>query len=140
MAGGGDPGRAVDVAADVALLGEERRAGVHADRAPGSGPDASARRCGGCRERGGRGREGEEEGVALRVDLDPALGGARVADHAAVLGERLRVGLGAELVQELRRALDVGEEEGDGAGRKVVAHGVIIRRTRASRPVVVSSG
>ena len=71
---------------------------------------------GGRRERPGRRREGEEEGVALRVDLDAAVASARLADDAAVLGERLRVGLGAELVQQPRRALDVGEEEGDGAG------------------------
>ena len=69
-----------------------------------------------------RRREGEEEGVALRVHLDPALGGARLPDHAPVLGERLRVALGAELVQQPRRALDVGEEEGDGAGGEVVSH------------------
>ena len=87
------------------------------------GPEASAsvkRRC--RRERPWRGREGEEEGVALRVDLDAALGGAGLPDHAPVLGERLRVPLGAELVQQPRRALDVGEEEGDGAGREVVSH------------------
>ena len=70
----------------------------------------------------GRCREGEEEGVALRVDLDPALGGTRLADDTPMLGQRLRVGLGAELVQQLRRPLDVGEEEGDGAGRKLRPH------------------
>ena len=47
---------------------------------------------------------------------------AGLADDAPVLGERLGVALGAERVQELRRALDVGEEEGDGAGGEVVAH------------------
>ena len=45
-----------------------------------------------------------------------------LAHDAAVLGEGLGVRLRAELVQELRRSLDVGEEEGDGAGRKVVSH------------------
>ena len=39
-----------------------------------------------------------------------------------VLGKRRRVFLGAELVQKLRRALDVGEEEGDGSGGKVTPH------------------
>ena len=42
-----------------------------------------------------------------------------------------RVLLGAELVEKLRRALDVGEEEGDGARRKIGAHGEIMRRTSA---------
>ena len=87
------------------------------------GPEASALREG---RRGGersrRGREREEEGVTLRVDLDPALRGTGLADDAAVLGERIGVALGAERVQQPRRALDVGEEEGDGAGREVVSH------------------
>ena len=73
VAGGGDAGGAVDVAADVALLGQERRPRVqadpHLDRA--GGERLGHRRRGG--ERARRGREGEEEGVALRVDLDAAL-------------------------------------------------------------------
>ena len=97
MAGRGDAGGAVDVAADVALVGQKRRSGVqadpHLDRAGGERLGERRRR----RERSRRGREGEEEGVALRVHLDPALGGAGLADHAPVLGERLRVALGAEL-------------------------------------------
>ena len=66
--------------------------------------------------------EGEEERVALRVHLDPVVRGARFADHASVLGERLGVRLGAKLVQQLRRALDVREEESDRAARQVAAH------------------
>ena len=61
------------------------------------GPGASASVS---RSRGGKssgsGRKGEEEGVALRIDLDPAFRGARVPDEAAVLGERLGVCLVAE--------------------------------------------
>ena len=66
--------------------------------------------------------EHEEEGVALGVHLDAVLTGARLADHATVLGERHRVTVGAELVQEACRTLDVREDEGDGAGRKVLSH------------------
>jgi hypothetical protein len=125
---GGDAGGAVDVRSDVALLGEERRSGVQAaanlDRAGrerlGEG------RGGGERPRGGR--KGEEEGVALRVDLHPALSSAGLADDPAVLGERLGVTLLPELVEEPRRALDVGEAEGDGAGGEVGPHCGIIRR------------
>ena len=92
------------------------------------GPEASAsvissRR----RERARRSRKGEEEGVALRIDLDPAVAAARLADQAPVLGERLRVRIGAELVEQPRRALNVGEEEGDGARRKSRSHAGIIR-------------
>ena len=56
--------------------------------------------------------EGDEEGVALRVDLDAAVSRERLAERAPVLGEHVGVPL-AELVQEPRRALDVGEEKGD---------------------------
>jgi hypothetical protein len=44
-----------------------------------------------------------------------------------VLGQRLRVRLGAELVEQLRRALDVGEHEGHGAGREIRSHGAMMR-------------
>ena len=40
-----------------------------------------------------------------------------------MLGQRFGVGVGAELVEQPRRALDVGEEERDRAGREVGAHG-----------------
>jgi hypothetical protein len=40
-----------------------------------------------------------------------------------VLGERIGVRVRAESVEQPRRALDVGEEEGDGAGREIAAHG-----------------
>ena len=66
--------------------------------------------------------KGEEERVALRVHLDSTLPSAGLADHAAVLGEGDCVRVGPELVQQLRRALNVGEEEGDGAGGKVAPH------------------
>ena len=69
-----------------------------------------------------RGRKGDEEGVALGVDLDAAVGGEGVAQEAAVLGQRIGVALGAEGVEQLRRALDVGEQEGDRAGWKVARH------------------
>jgi hypothetical protein len=60
-----------------------------------------------------RRREGDEKRVTLRVDLDTASSGTPITHDPPVLGERLRVGLGAEPVQELGRTLDVGEEEGD---------------------------
>ena len=78
------------------------------------------------RLRGGYGSwcrgEGEEERVSLGVHLDAALITTRLPDDAAVLGELLRVRLRAELMQEPRRALHIGEEEGDGAGREILAH------------------
>ena len=47
-----------------------------------------------------------------------------------MLGERFGIRFGAELVEEPRRALDVGEEDCDRAGRKVGSHEAIICGTR----------
>ena len=86
---GGDAGAAVDVDPDVALGRNARRARMephpHRDR------PRRERLLGRGRSRDGAGCRGErdEERVALRVDLDTTLGGERVAQHAAVLGERV---------------------------------------------------
>ena len=135
---GGDASSQVDVVPDVAFGGEQRRAGVQAD------PDANRpgrKRLGhrgGRSDRSRRRGKGEEERVALRVHLDAALGSARLADHAAMLGERLGVRLCAQLVEQLRRALDVREEEGDGAGGKVSSHA--ISRGASASSIASSSG
>ena len=84
---------------------------------------------GGC-ERAGGGRKRKEEGVSLRVHFDAAVSNTRLPDHHAVIGERIRVGLCAELVEQRRRAFDVGEDKGDGTGRKVGSHAGIIRSSR----------
>ena len=70
---------------------------------------------------GGRG-EGEEERVALGVDLDAAVAANASRSTRRCSASACVVGLGAELVQQPRRALDVGEEEGDRAGGEVVTH------------------
>ena len=94
-------------------------ADAHLDRAGGE----LARHLFRGRERARGGREGHEERVALGVDLDAVVTGASLADHAPVLGERIGIRLCAKLVQKPRRALDVGEEERDGAGGEVARHG-----------------
>ena len=43
------------------------------------------------------------------------------------MGECVRVGLRAELVEQPRRPFDVGEEEGDGARWELGSHARIIR-------------
>ncbi len=117
-----DAGGAVHVISDVAFVRHERRACVQADaHMDRAGRQRFRKRSSSC-ERAGRRREGEEERIALGVDLDPALGRTRLSYHPTVLGECLGVRLGPERMQEPRRALDVGEEERDGAGRKVVSH------------------
>ncbi len=75
----------------------------------------------------GRGGKREEERVALRVDLRAALLRTRLAHDSSVLGERRRVFLGAELVEKLGRAFDIGEEEGDGACGEIGSHDEIMR-------------
>ena len=69
-----------------------------------------------------RGRKGDEERVPLRVDLHAALRGERLSQHAAMVPERGRVLLGAQLVQQGGRALDVREEERDGSRREITPH------------------
>jgi hypothetical protein len=69
------------------------------------------------------------EAYSDSIETDAALH-AGIAYHRPMGGEGVRVPLGAELVQKRRRALDVGEEEGDRAGWKLRSHAGIIRRSR----------
>ena len=121
VAGGGDPVGAVDVDAHVAVLGERCGAGVQADPgAHGRGPVVAAepalrvgRRRGGLLAR----REDGEQLVSARVDLVPRRSGHRLPQEAADVCED-GLPVVAELARQARRALDVGEEEGEGAGRE----------------------
>ncbi len=89
-------------------------------------PDRSFAECalsvGGSPHGAGRRLEGDEERVALGVHFDSALTGEGLAERPPVIRQGLRVRLRAEVVQQLRRALDVGEEEGDGAGGEINSH------------------
>ena len=70
---GSDPGRTVDVDADVALFSDERLAGVEAHPHPDR-PGLERRLTFRCRRKRVLGAgEGDEEGIALRVDLDAAV-------------------------------------------------------------------
>ena len=112
----------VDVEPDVTLLGQSRLACVQ----PHSYLDGAARE--GALAVAGSGdgvrgpRERNEEGVALGIDLDAVAFGDGRAKQPAVLVKCLRIVV-TELVQELRRALDVGEEERDHTGREIARHG-----------------
>src|SRR3954465_12091496 len=64
-----------------------------------------------------RASEGDEERVALGIDLDAVVRLPRAAERRPVQRELGCVGGRADLVEERRRAFHVGEEEGDGAGR-----------------------
>ena len=119
---GGDSGAAVDVDADVPLGCQRGRARVQ----PHPNPDRSRLErtpaLFGRSDRTRRGRERDEERVALRVDLDAVVGSERGAEHAPVLGQSLGVRVGPERMKQPRRALDVGEEERDRAARELSAH------------------
>jgi hypothetical protein len=98
VAGCGDPRSPVNVEADVALVGSHRLAGVQAhpntDRAPAQGALSFCRRA----ERVRRTGEGDEERVALRIDLDTAVAREGLPQHPPVLGQCVGVGV-AELLQ-----------------------------------------
>ena len=117
---------AVHVDADVALPGDGRRTRVqsHADRDRPALELMLSRACG--VSGAGSGRKGDEEGVALCVDLDAAVRRERFPQHSSVLPERFRVGIWPERVEQARRALDVREEEGHGACGEIPAHGRVI--------------
>jgi hypothetical protein len=123
----GDPGGANDVEAEVALVPDRRLTGVqtHANAhllalGPGVGVEAALRvDCGGNRIAGSR--EREEEAVSLRVDLSSVAGDECLANDPPVLAGHLGVAV-AQLLQQLGRAFDVREDEGDGPGRKRRAH------------------
>ena len=122
-----DPGRAMDIGPNVPLVGDERLAGVDPDSdAHGS----VGERLLGVSSRGdriGRARERDKERVALSVDLDPSVPRERVTEQLAVLRKDIRVTL-AELVQQTRRAFDVGEEQRHRSARKSPHAGIIPQR------------
>ena len=113
---------AMDVDPDVALAGDDRRARVQ----PNADRDCAIGECSARCERGSGGplggRESDEEGVALSVHLYTAVLDESRAQDAPVLGQRIRVRVRAELVQQPSRALYVSKEECDGAGRNVASH------------------
>jgi hypothetical protein len=118
VARSGDPCRSVDVDPDIALVGDDRLAGMEADPhpdRPGLERLLTVRRR---RERVFRAGERHEEGIALGVDLDTVVAGERFAEDSPVIGQRGSVSV-AELAEQAGRPFDVGEEKGDGAGRQL---------------------
>ena len=111
--------RARDAAAARAIGRVERAVERLGRRSP---PSPRLLALAGTLDRLGRRWERKKERVPLRVDLHPAARRERLSQHPPVLGERLLVRLRAQIVQQARGTLDVGEEQGDGAGRKLVRH------------------
>jgi hypothetical protein len=65
-----------------------------------------------------RTREGDEERVALCIDLDSVVFREDLSQRAPVLLESVRIRI-SELGEQPGRALDVGEKERDGACREI---------------------
>jgi hypothetical protein len=112
----------MDVDSHVALVREERHSGVqtHTNTNRAGHERLGQFGCGG--ESGRRCCECEKERVALGVDLHSVVTVTCLADNLPVRGKRLGISLCSQVVQELRRPLDIGEEEGDTAGRKGPMH------------------
>jgi hypothetical protein len=116
--GAHDPRRSVHVDAYIALVRNDRLAGVDADPNPHRPIcefSLDVHRRG---DRVARTRERDEERVPLRVHFEPAVASERGTHDAAVLREHVGVAL-PELVKQPRGALDVREEEGHGPARKL---------------------
>jgi hypothetical protein len=67
----------------------------------------------------GRSGEGHEEGIALRIYLHPAVRGEGGSQQLLMQAQGLGIGW-PQLLEQAGAAFDVGEQEGDGAGRQVV--------------------
>ena len=125
VAGRADAGGAVHRKPQVAVGRERRVTGVdphpHSDRGPFR-PCLFGQRAlcsDGCLDGVLRAAERDEERVALRVDLLAARLLEGPAQEPAVRREHVAVGV-AQLPEEDRRALDVGEQKGHGAARPLV--------------------
>src|SRR2546423_11617964 len=111
-----DPRGSVEVRADIPLLRQYRRPGVksHPHRKLELALSLTRRL-----ERTWRGRKGDEERVTLRVDLDAGVVLERLPQDAPMLGQRVRIALLAELVQQPRRPLDIRKEERNRPARQL---------------------
>jgi hypothetical protein len=125
VAGRADPGRAMDVHAHVAgrSLGGLTGVDAHPDAdigavRPNVVRDAALGRDG-AEERGPGRREREVEAVASRALLQAVVLAKGFAEQSVVVGQDGRV-LTSQRMEQLGRALDVGEDEGHGPGRDAV--------------------
>ncbi len=116
MGGGADAGRAVDIHADVTFVGDDRLTRVQRHANANRSVCERDLSLAGCGERSGRVLEGNEEGISLCIDLDPAVALECFAQQSPVLGQCLRETFRPEFVQQSRRAFNIGEQKRDGAG------------------------
>lgn len=81
---------------------------------------------------GGRGERGEE-GVALRTHLSAVVALEAIADDAVVVGKYLGVDIFAQTPNEIRGALDVGKEKGQGLNSEIVGETSVGSPVESSR-------
>ena len=106
-----DPRRPMHIHAHVLGRIEARLARVDPDPQPDQAGFESAHRLLDRRYRLDGRRKGVEKRVTLAVDLVASMAGARLPHDPPVLCQRLPICLLAELGQQPRRALDIGEDE-----------------------------
>ncbi len=123
--GSGDPRRTVHTETYVAFSADRGLAGVnpHADAELGAVRPRVLREPALAGDRGGHRilgtAEADEERIPLRVDLVAAVLDERLAQDPLVILERFPVAI-TEPLEQLCRALDVGEQEGDSSDRQFV--------------------
>jgi hypothetical protein len=110
---------------------EARLARVDADPDPDSRLREAGHRLLHCDHGLARRSEGVEEPVPGRVDLVAGVAGECRPDDPPLLVERGEIGIAAELAQQARRALHVGEHQRDGP-RRLHSHPHIISHARAA--------
>jgi hypothetical protein len=129
-----DARAAMNIDAHVVVVGDQGLARVHAHPHANGGAvrprmaHERVLRLGRCRDGVARIVEGDEEAIALRIHLNAPVSRERFPQKPPVVTEHVRVPV-AELVEQPCRPLDVGEEEGDSAGRKL-GHGPPPERRR----------
>ncbi len=118
-----DTSRTVHIDADVVVPSEGCGSGVESDAdqhlavfRPGKGGERQLNRHR-CSNRVGCGFEDTEKGVAFGGDLDTRIGRNRFSDQSVVRFQNIWITI-RKLMQETCRTLDVGEQEGDRAGRE----------------------
>ena len=117
-----DPCRAVHLKPHIARLTESHLARVHTH--PDSQPERRQRHL--CltrrRQRIGGSGKCDEKRVPSRVHLDAPMRRPRHPRHPMVPRQQFPIGLRPELVQQSRRALDIGEQERHRPSREVLPH------------------
>src|SRR5579859_1500309 len=115
MTRGTDSRRLVHVETHIATIDHKRLACVdaHADTNRSLSSSRLSPLCG-CQRIGSTGK-GIEEPVTRHVDLDPATFAQSLANMTSVFSQDHPIALATDLCEQLGRALDVHEEEGDGA-------------------------